>query len=352
MGSGATVTNPSAGVIVITDTGGSTNVTDLTASTGTTAVTAPTAVTVTSVQGSAAIATAVETFTKMANNGTLELSAAGSGVTVTMADATGTSDSFNVVVKASTGIIVGTQAVAGVETINITSTDTSTTNAAGTISHTLALSDSSLKSVTVSGNANLSLSSSNTSITSVDASGMTAALTYTTAGTTAETVKAGALGSSLTAATGTQADTLIGGAGNDTLTVNAGLDVLTGGGGKDNFVIQTAAVNCNVYSTITDASSGDKITFATGGTEVFNATKLALGSTATFQDFANLAAAGTGANVSAQVSWFQFGGDTYVVQDRSASASFVNGTDIMVKLTGLIDLSVASFNSAGTLLIA
>lgn len=359
MGTGGGVANAlapvvSAGTSTVTFTNNIVGVTvaDLTASTGTTAVTAPAAVTVTSVQGDTLIATGLETFTKMANNGTLELSAAGSGVTVTMADATGLADSFNVVVKATSGVNVGTQAVAGVETINITSTDPSLTNAAGTISHTLALSDSSLKTVMVSGNASLTLSSSNTSITSVDGSGMTGALTYTTAGTTAETVKAGALGSSLTAAAGTQADSLIGGAGNDTLTVNAGLDVLTGGAGKDNFVIQTAAVNCNVYSTITDASSSDKITFATGGTEVWNATKLALGSTATFQDFANLAAAGTGANTNAQVSWFQFGGDTYLVQDRSASASFVNGTDIMVKLTGLIDCSGASFNSAGTLVIA
>ena len=42
------------------------------------------------------------------------------------------------------------------------------------------------------------------------------------------------------------------------------------------------------------------------------------------------------------IRWFQFGGNTYIVQDRSGSADFVNGTDIVVALTGLVDLSTAS----------
>jgi len=47
------------------------------------------------------------------------------------------------------------------------------------------------------------------------------------------------------------------------------------------------------------------------------------------------------------ITWFQYAGDTYVVQDLSASTSAFATTDIAVKLTGLVDLStltVADFN--------
>jgi S-layer protein len=46
------------------------------------------------------------------------------------------------------------------------------------------------------------------------------------------------------------------------------------------------------------------------------------------------------------VAWFQFGGDTYVVMDVAGdSTAFVNGEDMIVKLTGSVDLGNASFNS-------
>jgi S-layer protein len=174
---------------------------------------------------------------------------------------------------------------------------------------------------------------------------MTGGITFTTAGTVAETVKGGASANVLTATTGTTADTLIGGAGSDTLTANAGLDVLTGGLGRDNFVVATVTANVNVYSTITDFLSGDTLTLANKGTETFARTKLTLGSTAVFQDYANLAAAGDG-SANGLVSWFQFGGDTYVVEDTTAGATFTSATDVIVKLTGLVDLSTAGFSAA------
>jgi S-layer protein len=129
------------------------------------------------------------------------------------------------------------------------------------------------------------------------------------------------------------------------------LTQLTGGAGSDTFVIGTAGANVNVYSTILDASAGDKIEFANQGVETFARTKLTLGSTAVFQDYANLAAAGDG-SVNGAISWFQFtDGNTYVVMDRSAGASFNNGTDLIVKLAGLVDLSAASFSNAAAPII-
>jgi S-layer protein len=43
--------------------------------------------------------------------------------------------------------------------------------------------------------------------------------------------------------------------------------------------------------------------------------------------------------------WFQSAGDTYVVEDNSSTATFQNGVDTLVKLSGLVDLSTATFNA-------
>jgi S-layer protein len=74
-----------------------------------------------------------------------------------------------------------------------------------------------------------------------------------------------------------------------------------------------------------------------------------LADTAGFQDFANAAIADTNNN---EISWFQFSGNTYIVENVAASSvtSFANTFDVIVKLTGLVDLSTATFSaSANTL---
>ena len=52
---------------------------------------------------------------------------------------------------------------------------------------------------------------------------------------------------------------------------------------------------------------------------------------------ANLASTADG-STNAAVAWFQFGGNTYLIQDMSASTTFVSGTDQMIKITGTVDL--------------
>ena len=128
-----------------------------------------------------------------------------------------------------------------------------------------------------------------------------------------------------------------------------GIEGLTGGSGNDLFVVATAGANSNVYSTITDASAGDRIQLADRGTETFATTKLSLAATASFADYVNFATDSVTADDDSAISWFQLGGNTFIVQDNSASADFVNGTDIVVALTGLIDLSTASlaYNAGG-----
>jgi S-layer protein len=295
---------------------------------------------------------ALLTLGNMANAGTLEITGDTTAVTVVMTDATGVADSFNVALASAATIAAGTVTVAGVETIAITSNDTDAL--ANTGNNLLTVVAAAAKTITVSGNAGLDLTSANTTVTSVDASAMKAAFIYTTA-TTAQTVTGGSGDDLLIANTGTAvAQTLIGGAGDDTLVTNGGLTQLTGGLGADTFVIQTAGLNVGIYSTITDANAGDTITFTTTpAAESFNTTKLVIGGASSLQDYANLACDSTTAETSGVISWFQFQGNTFIVEDISNNADYVNGTDLIVQLTGLVDLSHSSINTDfASLLIA
>ncbi|MBS0345484.1 MAG: hypothetical protein JSR69_03410 [Proteobacteria bacterium] len=292
------------------------------------------------------------TLDKMANNGTLELTGAGAGVTVTMADATSTTaDIFNIVTKVDAADLnFGTVAVAGVETVNITATDTTPVNVVtgtATISKaTLTVSDSDVKSIVVTGNSDLDLTAAGASLTSVNAANLTGKLAFSSAVNSA-VITGGSAADTLTATGNSQ--TLNGGAGADTLIVTGDLATLSGGAGNDVFNIGNATTNVNSYATITDLAAGDVIKFTAAAADFVSA-KVTLGDTAVFQDLANAAIANSD---TGDVAWFQFSGNTYVIENVSNNASaFVNNTDIIVKITGLVDLSTASFSSsADTLLI-
>ena len=208
--------------------------------------------------------------------------------------------------------------------------------------------------ITVSGNGAINLAATGTALSTVNASANTGGLTYTTTGSAAETVTGSATAANtLTAHAGSTADILIGGAANDVITSNGGLDTLTGNGGNDTFIISTPT-NVNTYASITDPHVGDTIEFAglANAAAAFLQTKVTLASTAVFQDYAN-AAVHTAAPAIHDAAWFQYGGNTYVVVNNvGAEASFTNGTDSIVKLTGTIDLSHTSLGTThGTLLI-
>lgn len=58
------------------------------------------------------------------------------------------------------------------------------------------------------------------------------------------------------------------------------------------------------------------------------------------------------------VAWFQFGGNTYVVEDVSGGSTFINSTDtssgttdMVVELKGLVDLTNAHFNTAHSIML-
>jgi S-layer protein len=291
------------------------------------------------------------TLSKFAAAGTVEMTGAtgaGGAVKVVLADATGTADSLNVVTKVSTADLdFGTVNAAGVESISLTATDTSTKAAINTA--TLNLVDAALKTVTITGNSNvvLTVDATTTALTSVDASALTGKLTAGTNGTKAETITGGSAADTLTA--NGNKDVLNGGAGADTLIAKGDLDTLTGGAGNDTFNVTDPTTNVNSYATITDLTAGDKILFTAAATD-FVAAKVDLGDTAVFQDLANAAIT---SSTTGTVEWFQFGGNTYVIENVSGSTtSFQNNSDIIVKISGLVDLSTASFSDTAHTLAA
>lgn len=297
-----------------------------------------------------------------AASGNLDFDGVASGVTLTLtADAAGTGATLggytlsntawtssapaalvNIDLTKAGALAGGSVTAANVTAVNIVTSDTTTNVVAGTNTDTLTLVATKATTITASGNANLSLIvTGDTALTKIDGHALTGGLTVTAAGTVAETITGSSTaGNTLSAATGAStADVLIGGAGVDTLTANKGLDTLTGGGGNDVFVI-VASTNVNSYATITDAHAGNVIEM-TGATSFVSA-KISLASTAVFQDYANTAVTGAAAHTA---SWFQYGGDTYIVENVGTETSFLNGSDLIVKLTGLHDLSTAGFNT-------
>jgi Ca2+-binding RTX toxin-like protein len=139
-------------------------------------------------------------------------------------------------------------------------------------------------------------------------------------------------------------DTINGGAGNDTITGGGGQDQMTGGAGSDTFVTAVGTTSL-VYDTITDFSAtNDTIsglgTGTDGSAETFNSAALSLGANATFQDYLDDACNDAAGGNTGDISWFQFNGNTYLVQDNdSTTDTFVDGTDIVVEISGLVDLS-------------
>lgn len=335
--------------------------------------------------------------------------AVGVASSIALASDVGTNDTVNVTYTAADGFAdTAAMTIANVENINITTKDADTT--AQTTQFTAIITAAAATNVVISGDTGVVFTNTATTITNLDASGLTgtvaaaSGLTWTTgalaaaatikgsaaatntvdfsAATKAVTYTGGTGNDAITAnvtgaaatidlgngtnsvtggsatkaltvtggtgvdtiTTGSGADTINAGAGNDIINSGTGLDIITGGAGNDNFTINANA-NGNIFATITDAAVGDILTFTDKGAETFATAKLTLGGTAVFQDYLNLAAAGDGSTNGA-LSWFQFGGNTYVVEDVSAGASFVNGGDLVVQLTGLIDLSTAT--GAGT----
>lgn len=142
---------------------------------------------------------------------------------------------------------------------------------------------------------------------------------------------------------GTGSNTITLGSGNDFVTVGAaaGLNVINVGSGNDTVVIGGIQTASGYYTSITGFNAGDKLDLAATGTVADEATlgaKITLGAESNFANYLNAAVAG---NATGAVNWFQFNGNTYVTVDNGALATFQDGTDTVVQLVGLIDLSTS-----------
>ncbi|MES2940924.1 MAG: hypothetical protein V4864_24810 [Pseudomonadota bacterium] len=322
------------------------------------------------------------TLNNMASGGTFELTGANNGsVTVNVTGAlAGTADALNLKLTSSSALMGGVINAANVESVAIVTDDTNTTPSGFTDSLTLV--DAAATSITVSGDAGLALTFGGTAVTSVDASGITkGGFSWTTGAlASAATIKGSATGTnSVSWASATKAVTYTGGtgsdniftnnaantistgagddtvslgsgantvdlgAGNDYVSLGLGLNTVTGGGGNDKYEVFTN-LNGNTYTTITDANAGDVLSLYGTGASTFNTTKIVLADTAAFQDFLDAAVSNTGAATNNIVRWFQYGGNTYVVEDRSDATTFQNGFDLVVRLTGAVDLSTATWS--------
>jgi len=174
--------------------------------------------------------------------------------------------------------------------------------------------------------------------------------------------------------------TIKGGSNDDTITIGAKNGVVDGGAGKDNITVNDLAATTGNVTSVTggagvdtleskltyqavatasssatdgnyvlfaDAASGDIISFATAtianATGAFGA-KANIGTAATFDQAVFAAEAAAGAINTA--TWFQYGGDTYVMS-TGATIGAGNSTDnVVIKLAGLVDLSTAAVNGA------
>lgn len=226
--------------------------------------------------------------------------------------------------------------------------------------NSITLTDDKLKTLTITGDKNLDLAFTGTNGTNpvatqggavnlIDGSAATGKLSINTTNVTADdkagvglTVKGGSAADTITLA---QKATVDAGAGDDTIVSAAAGGTFTGGLGNDKFDVALAVMTggnagteAGVVATITDFSAGDAVKLL-GGATSFTATKVALDDTVQDLDAALALAVGA-ANVA---TWFQYGTNTYIVSN-DGDVGF-DGGELVVKLTGLVDLSTATLNT-------
>ena len=268
------------------------------------------------------------------------------------------SDAVAVTVSASGTSFSVQFAAAGIETVNITSANTGS----GSYTNGISLLADAATSIVVTGNSGLQFGEfSAAKVTNLDASALTGenGVIYTSTNETANasvTIKGSLTGANTLEGNDLTNDTIVGGAGEDLIRGTAGKDVLTGGAGDDIFFLArnestVTGGSSLTFTTITDATKGDLLYLANLSTnEGFSTTTLTQVTsveTATYADLLELAVQGDATDNGAIGSWFQFSGDTYIVVDNSALATFAEGTDQVVKLTGLVDITTLNIELIG-----
>lgn len=282
---------------------------------------------------------------------TLQNVAAGAGLTVAGANtgsltvgvkgaAANAADTFGITFagKAGATATVATPDTVSATAVGLQGVESVTVASGGTgfVANTLSLAgNTSLKTVTITGDKALDLSFSaangttgaTTGVSSIDGSAATGKLTVDLANV--KGVTAGV--------------TVKGGSADDKITTSTESATLTGGAGKDAFIatateagVTTAATAKMV--TITDFTAGDTITGLTAAGDIAKVTLTS--AVQNLDDAFALLGDNTGSN---DVQWFNYGTDTYVVYNDGSIG--LTAGDVVVKLTGTIDLSNATIAS-------
>lgn len=313
----------------------------------------------------------------------------GGALTITLKDATGSSDVLNLTlndlytenndatatVEATNAFVV---AASGVETLNVTSTGTASTpflgatgNKADGVLNTLTLTDDALVTLNASGDQGIKFASAaaQVKLATVDASANTAganidvSLAKTDGTAAAITVKGSATAANTLKGSG-NADTIVGGSKTDLITGGAKGDTLTGNGGNDKFVFAAgdSAIGTGTFDTITDfvANTWGNGTAGAADTEadLTDATKVT-GDVLSFT-VAGTAAAAKGIKVfvaSSAADATTFLANTASADNTQSSAALdsttnklyvdVSGdgvTDFYIALTGVTTLTAAAFD--------
>jgi len=164
-------------------------------------------------------------------------------------------------------------------------------------------------------------------------------------GTTTDdlTINGGGMSGKLTTATGAGNDVITGGSKGDDITAGTGVNSVTGGGGADVFKFADSSSSDTAITSITDFELGsgkDKLTFTT--TAGTFETLTSANATAIAADTTLAAAAAQAATQLAahEVTVFVFGSNAYALyEEGTAAGAYNSGTDVLVKLSGITDVS-------------
>lgn len=311
----------------------------------------------------------------------------------------GSSDAYAVTFAAKGGATSGAAVAVSAGTLVLNGIENVTVNsgsASGFTTNSVVLNDNTAKTLTLTGSQALSVGftggfgatpSTTAGVSLIDGSSATGAITIAsitglnvTTATTGLTINTGSGADSLTIASlGAVALTINSGSGNDSITVNSSATVNAGSGndtvtflgattvatvdtGAGNDTVTLSAAGGTVATgagtdsinaalafgekvTISDFGAGDSLILANKGTEVFHAGQTSIGTATTLATaIANAATAAAGDGTNGSIVWFQYGSDTYILADNTAGA-YDATTDQLIKLTGLVNLSGATFNS-------
>jgi Ca2+-binding RTX toxin-like protein len=297
------------------------------------------------------------------------LSSGTNTLTFPSAVTTGTADSYAITfagTATSSATATSKDAIAG-QTLVINKIEAVTIASDGTgfVANSLSLDGDSVRTITVTGAQDLNLTlvgtvgdiespvtaTTGNGVSVIDGSAMTGKFTVSNANVLAQyggvtTIKGGAGNDVITAAlTKTVVE---GGAGNDQITVSGEwATTLTGGEGKDTFVL-TSATASSAYASapiITTIKDYDRVNDTIQIGDADPLTKFVPTSGNSLLEVITASLHATGGAAANSAVWFTYGGDTYIAKQDGSTGFGAN--DIIVKLTGIVDLTSAADNAAG-----